>query len=399
MKRFTEKGIAALKPRAVRYDVREADGFSVRVAPNGRKTFCALYVRDGRKTRVSFGKWPAVSLEEAHKKHRALLTQLDRNEDPAAAARKRRAGLTVEALVEKYLDEHVAGLRVNTRVNLRSVLQRYVVPAWGSWKMGAVTRADAKELLRAVSAQGTPQAANHVHAALSAIWNWALSEELADASPIAGLRRPHPTARRDRVLTDEELRAVWRGLVSLGETGVSRALRLILLTGQRPSECAGMDWSEVAREVSGWWWTVPAARAKGKKAHRVPLTDTALGLLGTVRSAGPVFERPTGGAPITARPMGDTMREHLAAWGILGEAAKPHDCRRSVATGLAKLRVPRETIARVLSHEVPGITSVYDVWHHDGAKREALQLWDEHLARVLADDVAPVVPIRRKAKA
>lgn len=399
MPKLTEKGLRALKPQATRYDVREPGGFVCRVTPGGIKSLSTVYVRDGRKHRVTHGTWPAVTLEQAREKHLAVVTTLRRGENPAEVARKRRSGLTVEELVDQFLDQAVVRRtrkpkRPNTVKALRGNFARYVTPYVGAWKASAVTSSDIKELLSRADAHG-PHARDGLLGALRVLWGWALEKELVEASPVAAIHRAAPESVRRRVLNEEELRVVWRGLEAQGDTGASRALRLILLTGCRPGEAAGMDWSEVTEELAGWWWTLPPERMKTDVGHRVPLTDQALALLGRRREAGPVFPRPAlDGGAVYPDVLSRTLRAAQVGWG-LREPVRPHDLRRSVASGLGKLGVREGVISRVLAHEVPGTTARhYNLFAYDGPRRKALERWSAHLEQVLRSEPGEVVRLR-----
>jgi integrase len=188
---------------------------------------------------------------------------------------------------------------------------------------------------------------------------------------------------------------------------MSRALRLVLVTGQRPGEVIGMH----SRELDGRWWTIPEERSKNKKAHRVYLTDMALDLIGAIPSDGYIFPSPKNAAqPIAGNAMALSLRRNILGadpgYPVKGEggrnkkqAAKkaenppptnrigvehfrPHDLRRTVLTGMARLKIPREHRERVVNHSTDLLEEIYNLYDYDDEKRAALTLWAEYLQKI-----------------
>jgi integrase len=293
----------------------------------------------------------------------------------------------VETVVEDYLKEYVTP-KLRSARDVENALRANILPAWGSWRVSDVTRRDVRDLLRAITDRGSPQMANRVLGILGALWTWALDRDLAEASPVAGMKRPHERPQRTRFLAEDEIRRVWAGLdAALLDPAMRNVIKAVLVTGQRPGEVSGMDWAEVSRELTGLWWTVPEARAKNRQAHRVPLSALAFSLMGAPKDlpeSGPVFEslrKP--GHSIHRDAMNSVFYRDWSKWH-LRVAARPHDLRRTVETGLASLKTPREVVARVLGHTLPGITGVYLRHSYDQEARDALNRWADHLQAVLA---------------
>jgi integrase len=200
---------------------------------------------------------------------------------------------------------------------------------------------------------------------ISIIGNFGVREEVLDFNPAARLQKTKERSR-DRALTADEIRAVWTHFEE-------PALKLLLLTGQRLNEVAGMVWTEVDLEAG--IWTIPAERAKNGLAHRVPLVGEAARILGGLSHEGQrVF-------PHGLRGWFERARE------AAGVDFRAHDLRRTVGTGLAELEIDRTTIKKVLNHSERGdVTAIYDRHSYDKQKRDALMRWDKRIERIISGE-------------
>src|SRR5262249_35599778 len=206
--------------------------------------------------------------------------------------------------------------------------------------------------------------------------NWALERDIINVAPCAGVKSPSAERPRDRVLTDEELARVWGAADQLGYP-FGTLIKLLILTGQRRGEVAGMRWSE----IDGDLWTLPAGRVKNAKAHDVPLSRAALDILVGLPRIGEDFAlTTTGAAPVSSYARGKAgldalLPADMPPWRL-------HDLRRSVASGLARLGVNLPTIERLLNHvsgSFAGIVGVYPKHDFAQEKREAMEAWGRHV--------------------
>lgn len=280
----------------------------------------------------------------------------------------------------------------------RRLLEKDVLPAWGKKRVQDVTRRDVVLLLDSIRARA-PITANRVHGALGRAFNFAAERGIIVDSPCTRIRKPIEKPR-ERVLTDNEIQAFWHGLESVDIYPATRlALRLILLTGQRPGEVAGMAWAELDAE----WWVIPSGRMKNGIEHRVPLTGLADELLEDARSysgeKAHVFasSHKGGDASITVRSLARSVSRHRQEMGIETPFV-PHDLRRTVRTRLAEIGIEDVVAEKVLGHQLQGILKVYNRHSYDTEKRTALQAWESRLRKILgldAEGPGKVIPIRR----
>jgi integrase len=235
----------------------------------------------------------------------------------------------------------------------------------------AVTRRAISARLREISTAQGPVAAARARAALSAFYNWAISEGYEiQSNPVQGSTRAASTPSRTRVLTPAELRSIW--LACRGDD-YGRIIRLLILTGQRRGEIGGARWGEINGDV----WTLPAARAKNHREHPVPLTPAALALLPPQRLGRDFLFgiSPRGFSNwATAKDILDA-RCGVRDWVV-------HDIRRSVATGMAELGVLPHIIEVVLNHMTghrSGVAGIYQRARYTIEMRDALCTWADHV--------------------
>jgi integrase len=201
------------------------------------------------------------------------------------------------------------------------------------------------------------------------------------------VKAPAKERRRDRVLSADEIAALWQALDN-PQLAVSRAIRLALkfqvVTAQRKGEVIAAEWSEF--DLDGRMWTIPAAKAKNAMPHRVPLSPQALAILDEIQvgSIGTrwLFPSPkNAGKPITGPAVDHAVRNNREALGM-GDAT-PHDLRRTAASHMTSIGIGRLVVSKILNHAEPGVTAVYDRHSYDREKRDALAAWGARLEEII----------------
>jgi integrase len=224
-----------------------------------------------------------------------------------------------------------------------------------------------------------PVAANRALSYLKTFFAWCVEEEILEHSPVAIMRPLGKEIARDRVLNNEEIRAVWQAAEELGTVG--RAIRFLLVTGQRRGEVGGMRWSEI--DLQKRTWTLPKERTKAARAHEVPLSDLAVSLIGVCSGSQHVFPPPF------------SWHRGKSALPTLATGWRLHDLRRTCATNLVGVGVDRIVISKLLNHAEGGVRSVYDRHPRAEEKRAAMDRWGARLAAIVEGGDDNVVPIRR----
>jgi integrase len=358
--------------------------FGVRIAPTGHRSWFVLYSLRGerRKRRLALGTYPAIPLSEARRDALTAIASVVRGEDPKLATEV--GGITFGDLARLYMERESKPKKRSWKRDQQAV-DRDLVPAWDRKPAAAIRRREVVALLDSIMDRKAPMQANYVRSVLSCIYRFGISRDLVDFNPVSGTDRPHDPVRRDRVLSDAEIVQLWRHTAGL-HASVRDALRGILLSAQRPGEVAGM----VRGEVGEGAWTIPVARAKRRREHVVPLVGM---FAEVVAMAGDPVLFPSAhpkrrGLPITREALSYSLLHfrRKAGWRL---PATPHDLRRTAATGMAQVGVPRHVIGRVLGHTDSGPTAIYDRWEYFAEKREALEKWDAHLRKLLSSAPSP----------
>lgn len=219
-----------------------------------------------------------------------------------------------------------------------------------------------------------------------AIFNWAKRRKLVAQNPTDGMDKPFKTGRRDRYLTESELKRFWAELNSAAEKEASivAVLKLMLLTAQRQGEIRRMQWSDL--DIEGGWWNAPGERTKTGRPYRIALTPRALATIERFRGIHETFVFPSrsGNGPLLPFDVNhwvSAARDRAEIKDFV-----PHDIRHTVATSLARMGVRDEVIARVLNHaaQVP-MTAKYIEHTYDDEKRRALQLWERQLLEIAGE--------------
>jgi integrase len=408
-RRIDDLECPAGKKDALVFDDDQA-GLGVRVTASGGKTFLAQYTLAGAKRRVPLGSCSAISLTSARDAVRAILGDVAKGRDPAAerkeaaAETKRKAAhvaLTLDALLEQWEAIHLADKRQSYALEaVRAV--RFAFPKQLAAPAADLSRADVVRVLDALSKNGKAAMAARTAAYGRACYQWAAKRGSIAANPFANLPLA-PVEKRERVLKDEELRAIWQATTGAG--AFNAIVRMLMLTGQRREEVAGMTWDEVSGDLSTW--TIPGNRAKNGAAHVVPLPSQAHAILADAtrreRKNEKTDEEPGLVFPGLRGPFNGFGKSKAALDSDSGvKGWRLHDLRRTMATGLQKLGVRLEVTEAVLNHvsgSRAGIVGIYQRHDYAAEKRAALAAWGEHVAAIIEGRKASdnVTPLRAKS--
>lgn len=431
--RFTDRYLASLRPKDKRYVVREDQGFAIRVFPSGHKTFLFIYDFDGHRREMDLGSYPLKSLAEAHADHLqayAMLRDPIRPRDPLGERKKEREAEkarreeihrqpTVGALVEEYLS--YAQEKKKCWGEDKRILEKDVLPHWKNRLAQEISRRDVLHLLEGMKRRG-PAITLNTFKIIRRMFKFAVKREIVSSSPCVGFEKYDElpvVPSRERTLDEREIRVFWESVDKAGiSPEVVRALKLILVTCQRPGEVITMHRSQIKDR----WWEFTPKRTRVTIQHprpqRIYLTDLALELIGD--GEGYIFPSPTADGPITERAVGYAVRRNIKGYKrkkpamdpSAGDVPKmvpvpeerkmelahftPHDLRRTGATMIASLGFSDEIIDAVLSHLKTGIIKVYNRHSYDLEKQAAMEAWERKLlALVTGRAEVKVLPFRR----
>ena len=452
-KKLTDRYLKALKPAAKgegTYD--QMDGvipaFGVRVAETGRKTFilAARFPSSPAYTRRALGVYGAMSLERARKKAKAWLELIDAGVDPQAEEERlkieaqRKAANSFRLMAESYIAQAVIGSdpeqpKQRKAREVQRNIEKEFIAAWGGRPVADITSDDVESVIAAVVARGSPGQARNVLGIAKSMFGWAARQKRFGfkASPCGDLKAQHiigPKKPVDRILNDTEIAALWRNVdrlkptdprnrgIAVGPVGYPYGplYKMLLLTGLRLNECADASWSEF--DLKEKLWTIPKERMKGTnekaRAHVVPLTDHMLATIEKLprfKSGEFLFSITAGKTPIwisdkVKKRLDRRMLRSLRALArkrgenpgnVAFAAWTNHDLRRTLRSGLSRLRIDHDVKEAILAHVKTGIVGTYDRYDLLDEKREALTLWAARLRDITSPPPDNVVKLPARA--
>lgn len=381
---MTARWIERLKaPEAGRLEYLDtkASGLGLRVSHTGRLVWFVVFrvKGDPKLRRLTLDPYPTLTLAEARERAHNVTLEASRGQDPAAEKQADKEAMTFAELAAEYLERHAKKTKRSWREDERT-LAHDLLPAWARRKAHEVTRRDVIALLDAIADRGAPIQANRTRALVSKIYNWAIGRDLVENNPCYQVRAVATENQRDRVLSEDEIRAVWRAFDGLDPL-MAALFKLRLLTAQRGGEVETMRWTDV--DLGAGWWTIPAEFAKNGLSHRVPLAPVVVAILRALpsRNAGEVWVFPS------PKRKGHHINSVGKAAGRIKAASgvdfTPHDLRRTAASHMTGMGISRLVVSKILNHVEQGITRVYDRHSYDAEKRQALDAWGARLVAIV----------------
>jgi integrase len=332
--------------------------------------YIVRYRINGRQKFLTIGKHGHWTPETARKECQRLLGLVATGIDPAAKAVE---GDSFDAIAQRYLERQQAKMKPRSFEGVERHLRKHSARLH-SLGLASITRRDVAEVLASVESGSGGATRNRVRASLSAFWTWAIQEGLVEHNVVTGTGKADEGGSRERVLTESEIRKLWR---ALRDDDFSNAIRLLLLTGQRRSEIGELRWGEV--NLRDAMIVFPAERTKNGREHTLPLSRQALAILTSLRSrikmdrvfAFRHWEKPKARLD---------ERAGIAEWWI-------HDLRRSCATGMAELGIQPHIIEAILNHvsgHKAGVAGIYNRARYADEMRDALVRWAAHVEALVS---------------
>jgi len=383
---FVEKAKAQPGAERTVYWDQELPGFGLMVTPKGRRSFVVQYGRPASRRMTIDG---VLSLAAARKCAKALLGEVAHERDPLQDRRKAAGARadTFRSIAEQYLARE--GKKLRSADQRKATLERLVYPRLGARQVDDIRRSEIIRLLDRIEDERGPVMADQTLATIRKIMNWHASRSDEFRSPIVrGMARTSGKERaRARILTDDEIRAIWRA--AEGAKGPFPAfVQFLLLTGARRSEAAAMARGELA----GADWTLPAARNKVKVDLIRPLSAPALAVIERLPEIG------AGNLIFTSdgkRPIGGFSKGKQAfdkACGVTGWTL--HDLRRTARSLMSRAGVPTDHAERCLGHVIGGVRGTYDRHEYQAEKQRAFETLAAQITRIVNPPGNNVLPLR-----
>src|SRR5262252_1576234 len=306
--KLTERKIETLtadrgqKDRLVFDDAQR--GLAVRATASGSRSYLCQYTLNGQKWRVPLGACSALSLSKAREAAAGVMGDVAKGRNPAAErkeaaaaerAKRVRGRLTLAVLIQDWARLHLIHRRPRYAAEAVRALRHGFAkhldrPAEDLDRAAVVQALDSLSRPRKERGKGTSPVrhgtaiAGRTAAYGRSCFAWAMKRGTLPSNPFAELPMVSTVTKRERVLSDEEAGAIWR---AAGEAPLpfGAIVRLLMLTGQRREEVAGMTWTELSEDLTTW--TIPATRTKNRIPHLVPLSQPARELLHALPSDRP----------------------------------------------------------------------------------------------------------------
>ena len=380
--------------------------FGLRVSYNGTKAWFVTTRVRGKLVRITIGRFPGWSLAKARETARQIKSQAEAGIDPRDIKRSalqeeaRRHRNTFAAAADEFLVMYARRrLRASTVREYERILSGPDTAKLRPRPLPDITRRDISDVIDSIEGRGSPGAANRSLAYLKKFFSWCVDREIITTSPADRIEAPSSNGSRDRVLDDEEIAIIWSALAAEGGMFGS-IIKLLLSTGQRRAEVAGMQWSEL-KGLAGPepMWELPGTRTKNKLAHVVPLSPAAVDLIRSIPSSNGlhVFTT-TGSTPVSGfgkakRRIDDWITKNhrpLPHWSL-------HDLRRTMVTRMNEaLQIQPHVVEAVVNHASGtakrGVAGIYNRALYLEERRLALMAWAAYLKKLTATPIWPKSP-------
>jgi integrase len=347
-------------------------GFGLRVTGKGVKSyFFEGRLGVSRRTKqIKIGRIDDISAEKA----RIIAANLSirfRSGEYERDERENRNLQSVSSLISEYIDLHLRDKSSGHIDNVRRHLVSSFLPKFGREDIRSLRRISLVPYINKIKMDVSENASLAHFRSITAFLNWAVNTGYLESSPLAGVKPPATSRQRERVLTIEELKLIWKATSKLSVIWQSY-FKLLILTGQRRSELAGMH----ANEIDGHWWIIPASRSKNRKPNKVYLTSLALSLLPNIDAYSGLYftsnknTRISGYSKILKKIRDEVNIPH---WTL-------HDFRRSFSTHLHEMGQPPHIIEACLNHisgTKSGVSGIYNRAEYLDQRIEMFTQWSD----------------------
>lgn len=377
MPQLSDMAIRAAKPAATAYTIWDdvTAGFGCRIYPGGQKSFIVL-IGSGRRQTLGRYNPPHFTLSDARTEARKILAE-------KTLGRVKPTHTAFEDAVKAFLADRAKTLRPRTLADYTRLLAKYY--PHGRTSVASITPKQIAAQLRKL----TLSERHHAFAAGRAFFRFCVTEQYLDRSPMADMEPPAASRPRERVLSEEELRAVYKAAIA-GQTTFHRIIALCLLTGQRRGEIARLERSWRAGDRI----TIPSQVTKNKRTHTFPIGPTAQAILDKTPELSDRYYFPAARDRVKRKPAtvfngwGKPKAAFDKECGVTGWTI--HDLRRCVSSGMAALGIQQIVVEKLLNHVSGGsqsqIARVYNVYAYFEEMREAVEKWEAHLAKLVRAD-------------
>lgn len=324
-------------------------GLTIAVFSSGVKTFVLYRKIQNRPERISIGRYPDLTIEQARGRVAELNSKIAKGDNPAQDMRVNRSEMTLEELFTEYMERHAKIYKKSWQEDM-GLYKRYLLPL-SKKKISYIRKAEIQTLHGKIGKEHGTYGANRMLALLNTVFSKAIAWGWEKPNPAKGVQK-FPEKERERFLQPTELPRFFRALSEEANETARDYILLSLLTGARKSNVLSMRWDQINFEQATW--TIPDT--KSGIQHTVPLTEEAITILKKRISDAP-YVFPGAGKE-------GHFREPKKAWKRILQKAnisdlRPHDLRRSLGSWQAATGASLIVIGKTLAHKNVNTTAIY----------------------------------------
>ncbi|STX28461.1 phage integrase-like protein [Legionella beliardensis] len=380
--KFIDSFIKNLKPESNWYEKIESSGLGIRVMPGGSKSWIYRFTLNGKRQKMTLGKYPALSLKQARELLFTVQGLKEQGINPIEHSRleKLKDAYNVEKLINDWYNHYVVKNRKKP-LQIKQQIEADIIPLFGHFSLNKLQPLDISNALDIIVKRGAPIQANRVLSTLKQVFNYAVSRGSMQTNPASNIRARDIGGlekHRERYLNLDEIKKIWHFLDSSQcqmSIQTRSAIKIIILTGVRTAEIRLAQWSQI--DFANSLWIVPPEHNKGGITVKIHLTDLTKSIFNELReiSDSPfVLSGLIEGKPLDENALPRAIRRIQAKIGIPEWTA--HDLRRTFATQLGEtLLVDPVVIEKCLGHKMPKIMATYNKNEMLPQRREALEKW------------------------
>jgi integrase len=373
----------------------EITGFGLRFRSGNKRTWILQYKVHGKDRRLKLGPYPGITARVAREMAQDKLADVWKGRDPQAAKREAKAKAAAQILLRTVIDNYLAAKEPKLRPVSFYDIKRHLENDWKAlhgWPIAEIQIPQIATVLDRLEKAG-PVTAARKRSSLSALFKWAMGHGYVQHNPVIGTINPDNGVPRERVLGDDELRAIWNNCQS--DDDYSRIVRLLILTACRKAEVGGMSWSEL--NFDNYTWTIPGARTKNKRDHTLPLPHAFWKIIESVKRR-PSRDYLFGYSDHGYSNWHDPKVALDGRCGVTGWTH--HDIRRTVATKMAEspdkedptksgLGIKPHVVEALLNHvsgHKSGVAGIYNRASYLPEVKTALVRWAEYVANITSGE-------------
>ncbi|HGM8012553.1 TPA: tyrosine-type recombinase/integrase [Pseudomonas aeruginosa] len=388
---LTDTALKALKPKDASYIVSDDRGLYVEVLPSGSIVWRYRYRLDGKREKLTLGKYPALTLKKARLKRNEAAHLVALGQSPAQKKQQEKVAGAEDATVADFAERFFKDIQLRDRKDVtmpRRYLEKDILPHIGSKPVRAITAEDVRSVIWRKKEQGFDAAAGQIRGLLKRMFDYALTCGLIQVNPVMALpmRHVYRAAARDRALTPDEIKLFLRAMQT---SNIRRqfkiAFQLILMTLVRKSELMLAQWKDVHLDEGEWH--IPVENSKTGKPHIVYLSTQAQTLFEELKPLASSSDWVLPGRGTLAKPFASNALNQALKVSLQGQeipAFTIHDLRRTASTLLHEQGWPSDVVEKALNHTIGGVRGVYNRAEYAEQRREMLQAWSDYI-----DGLAP----------